>query len=70
MLADFRILNGYRKISIAGFEYEIPKVDPHEPVELHLYLIDANLVEIRIWSNCKMIHSLTLPIAKLRSVRF
>lgn len=67
---DSRTLNGYRKISLAGQEYEIPKVDPRETVELHLYLIDASLVEIRIWFNHKMVHTLTLPLAKLRTVHF
>lgn len=67
---DSRTLNGYRKISLAGQEYEIPKVDPRETVELHLYLLDASLVEIRIWFNHKMIHTLTLPLAKLRTVHF
>lgn len=67
---DSRTLNGYRKISLAGQEYEIPKVDPREIVELHLYLIDASLVEIRIWINHKMVHTLTLPLAKFRTVHF
>ncbi len=69
-LHDSRTLNGYRKISIAGQEYEIPKVDPRETVELHLYLVYPSLVEIRIWFNQKMVHSLTLPISKLKNVHF
>lgn len=67
---DSRTLNGYRKISLAGQEYEIPKVDPRETVFLHLFLLDPDLVEIRVWFNNKLVHTLTLPLDKLRSVHF
>jgi hypothetical protein len=67
---DSRTLNGYRKISLAGQEYEIPKVDPRETVFLHLFLLDPDFVEIRVWFNNKLVHTLTLPLDKLRSVHF
>lgn len=67
---DYRTTNGYRKISISGLEIEIPKVPLREQVELHIFPLDANLVEIRIWFEKKMVHSLTLPISKFRGVHF
>jgi hypothetical protein len=67
---DSRTLNGYRKISIGGREYEIPKVDPRETVNLHISLLNPDLVEIRVWFNSKLAHTLTLPLANLKTVHF
>jgi len=39
-------------------------------VDLHLFLVDPDLVEIRVWFNRKMVHTLTLPLATLRTVHF
>jgi len=65
-----RNLNGYRKISLNGTEIEIPKVPIREDVDIHLVPLSSSLVEIRIWFENKMVHSLTLPISKFPSVHF
>ena len=61
-----RISDGYRKISIAGQSFQIPKIEPREEVELHLIPdMIKNLVEIRVWSSNKYLHSINLPITNL-----
>jgi hypothetical protein len=64
-----RIADGYRKISLSGQIIQIPGIEPHEEVELHLVPDETkNLVEIRIWANNKMVHQVNLPaegLAKL-----
>lgn len=65
-----RTLNGYRKISLAGVEIEIPKVPIREDVELHLVPLEPNLVEVRVWFDKKMVHSFNLPAAKFKGVHF
>ncbi len=65
-----RTLNGYRKISLAGVEIEIPKVPIREDVELHLVPLEPNLVEVRVWFDRKMVHSFNLPAAKFKGVHF
>ncbi len=69
-LHTIRTLNGYRKISLAGMEIEIPKVPIREDVELHLVPQEPNLVEIRAWFERRMVHSFTLPVAQFRGVHF
>jgi hypothetical protein len=65
-----RTLNGYRKISLAGVEIEIPKVPIREDVELHMVPLEPNLVEVRVWFERKMVHSFNLPAAKFKGVHF
>jgi hypothetical protein len=65
-----RTLNGYRKISLAGVEIEIPKVPIRKDVELHMIPLESNLIEVRVWFENKMVHSFTLPAAKFRGVHF
>lgn len=65
-----RTLNGYRKISLAGVQIEIPKVPIREDVELHIIPLESNLIEVRVWFENKMVHSFTLPAAKFRGVHF
>ena len=69
-LHNKRTLNGYRKITLGGMEIEIPKVPIREDVDIHLVPIPSALVEIRIWHENKMVHSLTLPASKFPSVHF
>jgi len=65
-----RILNGYRQISLAGHDYEIPYVPIHEDVELHFFPINFDQVEIRVWYESKMVHSFVIASSKLPSVHF
>lgn len=69
-LHDTRTLNGYRKITLGGTQIEIPKVPIRDDVELHLVPLSSSSIEIRIWYENKMVHSLTLPAAKFPSVHF
>jgi transposase len=69
-LHDTRVLNGYRKITLGGTQIEIPKVPIREDVELHLVPLASDSIEIRIWYQNKMVHSLTLPAAKFPGVHF
>jgi hypothetical protein len=66
-LRDTRILNGYRRISLFNQEIEVPHIPLREDVELHTIPdIRKQILEIRIWWNNKMIHSINLPLANLR----
>jgi hypothetical protein len=65
-----RTLNGYRKITLGGWEIDIPKVPIREDVDIHLVPLASTSVEIRIWFENKMVHSLTLPADKFPGVHF
>lgn len=65
-----RILNGYRKISLAGHDHEIPSVPIHEEVELHFCPINIDQVEVRVWYESKMVLSFVIASSKLPSVHF
>ena len=61
-----RIADGYRKISIGGHSFQIPKIEPREDVQLHLVPHETkNLVEIRFWAENQLVHTANLPIAAL-----
>jgi hypothetical protein len=63
-LHEMRILNGYRRISLFNNEIEVPHVPVHEDVELHLIPdIARQALEVRIWFENKMVHSLSFPMA-------
>jgi hypothetical protein len=63
-LREMRILNGYRRISLFNHEIEVPHVPVHEDVELHLIPdIARQALEVRIWFENKMVHSLSFPMA-------
>ncbi len=66
-LRDTRMLNGYRRISLFNQEIEVPHVPLREDVELHMVPnIERQILEIRIWWNRKMVHSINLPLADSR----
>jgi hypothetical protein len=67
-----RIADGYRKISFSGLSFQIPGVDPHDDVELHLIPDESkNLVEVRFLAHNKLLHSLNIPISSVdKSVHF
>lgn len=64
-----RIADGYRKISFSGLSFQIPGVDPHDDVELHLIPDESkNLVEVRFWAHNKPLHSLNIPISSVDQI--
>lgn len=66
-LRTTRTLDGYRRISLDRHSIEVPKVDVREDVELHLVPDPAkNLLEVRIWFQGKMVHSVNLPLNEFR----
>jgi hypothetical protein len=69
-LHDTRMLNGYRRISFFNQEIEVPHVPLREYVELHMVPnLERQILEVRIWWNHQMVHSINLPLADL-SVHF
>jgi len=62
-----RTLDGYRKISLDRQIIEVPKVDAREDVQLHLVPeFEKNLLEVRIWFQDKMVHTVNLPLNALQ----
>lgn len=62
-LRETRIVNGYRRISLFSHSIEVPNVELHEEVEIHMVPDTTKQVaEIRIWWNAKMVHSVALPL--------
>ena len=62
-----RTLDGYRRISLDRHSIEVPKVDVREDVELHLVPdFSRNILEVRIWFNDKLVHSVNLPLKEFR----
>ena len=64
-----RIVNGYRRISLFNQDIEVPHVPLREDVELHLVPdLPNNVLEVRIWFQHKMVHSLTMPLGDHLSI--
>ena len=60
-----RVVDSYRRISLDRHVIEVPKVDPHEDVELHLVPdVPKNLLEVRIGHEDPMVRSLNLPLSE------
>jgi len=66
-LRETRVVNGYRRISLFNHMIEVPNVEIRQEVEIHLVPDTAKQVmEIRIWSNDNMVHSVALPLQEFR----
>jgi hypothetical protein len=62
-----RIADGYRKVSVAGYSFQISGIVPHEDVEIHFVPDEAKAqVELRFWANDKLVHSANLPISSVQ----
>lgn len=62
-LRETRRVNGYRRISLFNHTIEVPNVPLYEEVEIHLIPdLLKQIMEIRIWWNDKMMHSVTYPL--------
>lgn len=70
-LRETRRVNGYRRISLFNHEIQVPKVPLREEVEIHLVpnqLREA--LEVRIWWNNQMVHSVAFPLKEFPRVHF
>lgn len=66
-LRETRVVNSYRRISLFNHTIEVPNVELHEEVEIHLVPnLSKEVMEIRIWSHDKMAHSVALPLDAFR----
>lgn len=66
-LRESRKVDAYRRISLFGHQIRMPRVPPHEEVAIHMVPdIDKQVMELRLWWNDKMIHSLSLPLEGFR----
>jgi hypothetical protein len=60
---ETRVVNGYRRISLHGHEIQVPHVELREEVDVHLVPdILKNVMEVRIWWQDRMVHSVMLPL--------
>jgi len=66
-LRESRKVDAYRRISLFGHQIQMPRVPPHEEVAIHMIPdIDKQVMELRLWWNEKMVHSLSLPLQGFR----
>ncbi len=62
-LRERRRANSYRRISLFKHIIEVPNVPLQKQVDIHLVPDEAkDLMDIRIWWNRKMVHSVSLPL--------
>ena len=65
------MVNGYRRISLFNHEIEVPKVPLREEVEVHLVPDPMRgALEVRIWWDNRMVHSVTYPLKEFPGVHF
>ena len=70
-LREKRMVNGYRKISLFNHEIEVPGVPLREEVEIHLIPdTPRGALEIRIWWENQMAHSVTYLLKDFPRVHF
>lgn len=70
-LREKRMVNGYRRISIFNHQIEVPKVPLREEVDIHLIPdLPRQALELRIWWQNQLVHSLTYPLADFPRVHF
>ena len=70
-LREKRTVNGYRKIDLFNHEIAVTKVPLREEVEVHLVPDTAReALEVRIWWNNQVVHSVTYPLKEFARVHF
>jgi len=70
-LIEKRVVNGYRRISLANHEIVVPKVPLREEAELHLIPnLSNNSLEIRIWWENQMVQNEFFPLSEFPRVHF
>ena len=66
-LREKRMVNAYRRISLFGHDIQVPNTPLRVYVDIHMVPDpDKNTIDIRIWWNSSMVHSLTLPLEGFR----
>ncbi len=66
-LREKRMVNGYRRISLFNHSIEVPNVPLHEDLDVHLAPdTTRELMNIRIWWNTKLVHTVCLPLQGFR----
>ena len=66
-----RMVNGYRKISFFNHEIVVPNVPLREEVDIHLIPDKSrSALEIRIWWDNQMVHSVLYPLSEFPRVHF
>ncbi len=66
-LREKRTVNGYRRISLFNHSIEVPNAPLFHDVHVHLVPnMTKDLMNIRIWYNHKMVHSVSLPLQGFR----
>ncbi len=70
-LREKRTVNGYRKICLFNHEIVVPHVPLREEVEAHFVPdIERDALEVRIWWDNRMVHSVTYPLKEFPRVQF
>jgi len=70
-LREKRMVNGYRKIYLFSHEIPVPHVPLREEVEVHLVPdVERDALEVRIWWDNRMVHSVTYPLKEFPRVHF
>jgi hypothetical protein len=70
-LREKRMVNSYRKISLFNHEIVVPNAPLREEVEVHLFPdTGRQALEIRIWCDNQMVHSVTCPLKEFPRVHF
>ena len=69
-LRETRQVNGYRRISPFNHVIKVPNAPLYEQVDVHLIPnLTKQLMDIRVWWNDTMVHSVTFPLSEF-SVHF
>ena len=68
-LREKRMVNGYRKISLFNHEIPVSHVPLREEVDVHLVPdVERGALEIRIWWENQMAHSVTYPLKEFPGI--
>lgn len=70
-LRERRMVNGYRKIFVFNHEMLVPHVPLRDEVEVHLVPdVEKGALEVRIWWDNRMVHSVAYPLNQFPRVHF
>jgi hypothetical protein len=70
-LRETRMVNGYRKISFFNHEIVVPNVPLREDVEVHVVPdTSRGALEIRVWWENRLVHSVVYPLKESPRVHF
>jgi hypothetical protein len=70
-LQAVRVVDSYRHISLFGETITVPNASIREDIEIHLVPdFSKQLIDVRMWSEGKLVHTMSLPMALARGVHF